>query len=74
MSPAERRHGERRATTSQRQRANGKAVAQTNNGNHQTTNDKAGNRSGKPRLLHPAERQDIGTSTNCRTHRQGEDP
>lgn len=38
MSPAERRHSEGHPTTRQRQRTNSKTVAQTNNGNHQTTN------------------------------------
>ena len=74
MSPAERSHSERHATTGQRQRANGKAVAQTNNGNHQAADDKADECSRKPRLLHPVERQDIGAPANRRTQRHGKDP
>ncbi|GAA1471167.1 hypothetical protein GCM10009604_04620 [Corynebacterium aurimucosum] len=61
-------------TTGQRQRTNSEAVTQTNNGNHQATNDKADDRAGQPRLLHPIEGQDIGAPTNCRTHRHRKDP
>ena len=74
MSPAERGHSEGHPTTRQRQRTNSKALAQTNDGDHQSTNDKADERSSQLRLLHPVEGQDIGTATNCRAERHGEAP
>lgn len=74
MSPAERRHGEGHLTTGQRQRANSNDVAQTDNGNHQTTNDEADDRSSTLRRLHLVEGQDKGTPANCRTQRRSEAP
>lgn len=73
-SSAKRRHSEGHPTARQRQCTNGKAVAQTDNRNHETNDDKADECSSEPRLLHPGEGQDIGASSDCRAKRHGKDP